>query len=209
MSGDILWFSAERSTSVYPALNISTKLLKLASRNPLGNRLNVRVGYVILRWHRDGTPCAAAAGLNAHCEELYSRPLLRGVLLVNFRERRTHDFVTHAMTGEACVLLRKLGRVTGSRSGGRSGFALLGAFGDRHELARGGVQRVRATQAAERTPTGRSPNSLMWAGLANSYFWIDRTAGVGGYWATQILPFHDAASYPGFVEFEATVYANR
>lgn len=61
----------------------------------------------------------------------------------------------------------------------------------------------------ERTPTGRSPNSLMWAGLANSYFWIDRTAGVGGYWATQILPFHDAASYPGFVEFEATVYANR
>ncbi|EHR70061.1 penicillin-binding protein, beta-lactamase class C [Burkholderiales bacterium JOSHI_001] len=61
----------------------------------------------------------------------------------------------------------------------------------------------------ERAPTGRSPNSLMWAGLANSYYWIDRTAGVGGYWATQILPFHDAASYPGFVEFEATVYANR
>ncbi len=61
----------------------------------------------------------------------------------------------------------------------------------------------------ERAPTGRSPNSLMWAGLANTYFWIDRSAGIGGYWATQILPFHDAASYPGFVEFEATVYSQR
>ena len=61
----------------------------------------------------------------------------------------------------------------------------------------------------ERTPSGRTPGSLMWAGLANSYFWIDRTAGIGGYWATQILPFQDAVSYPGFVEFETTVYHHR
>lgn len=61
----------------------------------------------------------------------------------------------------------------------------------------------------ERTPSGRSPGSLMWAGLANSFFWIDRTAGIGGYWATQILPFQDVASYPGFVEFESTVYHHR
>jgi methyl acetate hydrolase len=57
----------------------------------------------------------------------------------------------------------------------------------------------------ERTPSGRSPGSLMWAGLANSYYWIDRERGVGGYWATQILPFHDAVSYPGFVEFDTAV----
>lgn len=61
----------------------------------------------------------------------------------------------------------------------------------------------------ERAPSGRAPGSLMWTGLANSFFWIDRTAGIGGYWATQILPFQDAASYPGFVEFETTVYHHR
>ena len=58
----------------------------------------------------------------------------------------------------------------------------------------------------EDTPTGRPKDSLMWAGLANSYYWIDRKTGIGGYWATQILPFHDVASYPGFVDFEAAVY---
>lgn len=61
----------------------------------------------------------------------------------------------------------------------------------------------------ERTPSGRPANSLMWAGLANSYYWIDRETGIGGYWATQILPFQDAASYPGFVEFETAVYHHR
>ncbi len=58
----------------------------------------------------------------------------------------------------------------------------------------------------ETAPTGRSADSLMWAGLANCYYWIDRKTGVGGYWATQILPFQDASSYPGFVEFETAVY---
>ena len=33
--------------------------------------------------------------------------------------------------------------------------------------------------------------------------------GLGGYWATQILPLMDAASYPGFVEFETTIYRHR
>lgn len=56
------------------------------------------------------------------------------------------------------------------------------------------------------TPSGRPAGSLMWTGLANSYFWIDRESGLGGYWATQILPFQDAVSYPAFVEFESTVY---
>ena len=36
--------------------------------------------------------------------------------------------------------------------------------------------------------------------------WIDRRNGVGGYWATQILPFQDIASYPGFVDFETALY---
>ena len=61
----------------------------------------------------------------------------------------------------------------------------------------------------EPTPSGRPAQSLMWAGLANCYYWIDRENGIGGYWATQILPFQDAASYPGFVEFETAVYHHR
>lgn len=58
-------------------------------------------------------------------------------------------------------------------------------------------------------PSGRPAGSLMWAGLANLYYWIDRHHGIGGYWATQILPFQDAASYPGFVEFETAIYHHR
>ena len=61
----------------------------------------------------------------------------------------------------------------------------------------------------ERTPSGRSPGSLMWAGLANSFFWVDRSAGIGGYFATQLLPFQDAVAYPTFVEFETAVYHRR
>ena len=58
----------------------------------------------------------------------------------------------------------------------------------------------------EPTPSGRPAGSLMWAGLANLFFWIDRKNGVGGYWGSQILPFQDVASYPGFVDFETVVY---
>jgi len=58
----------------------------------------------------------------------------------------------------------------------------------------------------EATPTGRPAGSLMWAGLANLFYWIDRKNGIGGYWGSQILPFHDVSSYPGFVEFETAVY---
>jgi hypothetical protein len=61
----------------------------------------------------------------------------------------------------------------------------------------------------EQTPSGRPAGSLMWAGLANLFSWIDRKNGIGGYWGSQILPFQDAASYPGFVDFESAVDRNR
>ncbi|MEP6817332.1 MAG: serine hydrolase domain-containing protein, partial [Marmoricola sp.] len=50
----------------------------------------------------------------------------------------------------------------------------------------------------EEAPTGRPAGSLAWAGLANLYYWIDRQTGVGGFWATQILPFVDPASVGGY-----------
>lgn len=46
----------------------------------------------------------------------------------------------------------------------------------------------------------------MWAGLSNMYYWIDRHNGIGGMWGSQILPFQDCASYPGYVDFETQVY---
>jgi methyl acetate hydrolase len=55
-------------------------------------------------------------------------------------------------------------------------------------------------------PTGRPANSLMWAGLANSYYWIDPTTGVAGVLMTQILPFADVKAMPLFLNFEYYVY---
>lgn len=58
----------------------------------------------------------------------------------------------------------------------------------------------------EPTPSGRPAGSLMWAGLANLFYWIDRQNGIGGFWGSQILPFQDVSSYPGYVDFETAVY---
>lgn len=54
--------------------------------------------------------------------------------------------------------------------------------------------------------TGRPAGTLMWAGLANSFFWIDRANGVGGAYLSQILPFADEKSMELFFNIERTVY---
>jgi methyl acetate hydrolase len=59
----------------------------------------------------------------------------------------------------------------------------------------------------EDAPTGRPAGAIGWAGLANTFYWIDRKNGFGGYWATQILPFGDPASFGGYLEFETAAYA--
>jgi methyl acetate hydrolase len=58
----------------------------------------------------------------------------------------------------------------------------------------------------EDAPTGRPAGALGWAGLANLFFWIDRRNGIGGFWATQIFPFGDPTSFPGYMDFETAVY---
>jgi CubicO group peptidase (beta-lactamase class C family) len=55
-------------------------------------------------------------------------------------------------------------------------------------------------------PTGRSANSLAWAGLANTYFWIDRTKQVCGVFLSQLLPFYDPTALGLFTTFETEVY---
>jgi len=60
----------------------------------------------------------------------------------------------------------------------------------------------------EAAPTGRPAGALGWAGLANLFFWIDRRNGLGGFWASQIFPFADPASFTGYMNFETAVYQN-
>ncbi len=57
-------------------------------------------------------------------------------------------------------------------------------------------------------PTGRPAGGQGWAGLANLFYWIDRQNGIGGYWATQILPFGDPASFVGYMGLETATYQN-
>lgn len=58
----------------------------------------------------------------------------------------------------------------------------------------------------EEAPTGRPAGALGWAGLANLFYWIDRQNNVGGFWATQILPFGDPTSFIGYMNFETAFY---
>jgi len=56
-------------------------------------------------------------------------------------------------------------------------------------------------------PAGRSAGSLAWAGLYNSYYWIDREKDVCGVLITQILPFFDADVLELLNGFETATYA--
>jgi len=55
-------------------------------------------------------------------------------------------------------------------------------------------------------PTGRPVGSLAWAGLGNTYFWIDPKNGIGGVHMAQVLPFVDPRALAGFYAFEKSVY---
>ena len=57
-----------------------------------------------------------------------------------------------------------------------------------------------------KTPEGRSAGSLAWAGLANTYFWIDPARDVTGVILMQLLPFGDAKCLEAFAGFERGVY---
>ena len=57
------------------------------------------------------------------------------------------------------------------------------------------------------TAEGRSAGSLAWAGLANTYYWIDPARDVTGVILMQLLPFADAKCLAAFAGFERGVYA--
>ncbi len=55
---------------------------------------------------------------------------------------------------------------------------------------------------------GRRAHSLNWAGLANTYYWIDPKRGIAGVLMTQMLPFADARVLALLDRFEQAVYAD-
>ena len=57
------------------------------------------------------------------------------------------------------------------------------------------------------TPEGRSAGSLAWAGLANTYFWIDPARDVSGVILMQLRPFADIHGLEAFAGFERGIYA--
>ncbi len=59
----------------------------------------------------------------------------------------------------------------------------------------------------EQVPGARSAGSLTWAGLGNTYFWIDPKKGVAGVILCQLVPFADAKVLSLYDRYEKAVYA--
>jgi CubicO group peptidase (beta-lactamase class C family) len=57
-------------------------------------------------------------------------------------------------------------------------------------------------------PSMRSPGSLSWAGINNTYYWIDPQKQIGAVILMQMLPFYDDAALRVLNGFEERVYRN-
>ena len=53
----------------------------------------------------------------------------------------------------------------------------------------------------------RSPGSMSWAGIFNTYYWLDPRRRLAGVIMTQILPFADHEAVALYGAFERGVYA--
>jgi CubicO group peptidase (beta-lactamase class C family) len=58
----------------------------------------------------------------------------------------------------------------------------------------------------QRGPNGRNAGSLAWAGLVNTYFWIDPTAGIAAVLLTQSMPFADPKALALLAALERGLY---
>ena len=58
----------------------------------------------------------------------------------------------------------------------------------------------------EDVPGGRKKNSGGWAGLANSYYFVDRTTGIAAIISTQMLPFGESEFLKVLQPFEEAIY---
>ena len=57
--------------------------------------------------------------------------------------------------------------------------------------------------------TRAAPNTMSWAGIFNTFFWIDREKQVGAVLMTQMLPFLDPGPKKLLEDFDRAVYAWR
>jgi CubicO group peptidase (beta-lactamase class C family) len=58
----------------------------------------------------------------------------------------------------------------------------------------------------DQVPGKRSPGSLSWGGISNTFFWIDPARGIGGVIMMQYLPFADARALATYDAFERGAY---
>ncbi len=56
-------------------------------------------------------------------------------------------------------------------------------------------------------PGGRHADALCWAGLGNTYFWIDPAKGLAGVILMQLIPFADPQALALLDDFEKAIYA--
>jgi methyl acetate hydrolase len=54
---------------------------------------------------------------------------------------------------------------------------------------------------------GRSAGSLTWAGIYNTYYWIDPKKRIAAVFMTQVLPFADVRVLRVYRQFERGIYA--
>jgi methyl acetate hydrolase len=57
-------------------------------------------------------------------------------------------------------------------------------------------------------PGGRSAGSLMWAGIENTFYWIDPKRDVSAVIMMQFFPFVDKEATAMLSEFEQSVYSS-
>lgn len=58
----------------------------------------------------------------------------------------------------------------------------------------------------ETGPNGRALGSLAWAGIANSFYWIDPASDITGVLMMQFLPFGDPDALTLYADFERAIY---
>ena len=88
----------------------------------------------------------------------------------------------------------------------KRGRLLSNPFAALPAIAGGAPSRDRVLTDEEVGGIWRSAGSLAWAGLGNTYFWIDPKRRVAGVILMQHLPFADGPALQAFAGFETAIY---
>jgi CubicO group peptidase (beta-lactamase class C family) len=103
------------------------------------------------------------------------------------------------------------------RTGAGAAFPDTSKILPEHELVRGKPTTAAARMPSpglalgflitlDQVPGKRSPGTLSWGGINNTYFWIDQSRGIAGVILMQYLPFADPAALAVHDAFERAAY---